>query len=135
MLEVLCLKCEIPLEEILTSYPPEIILKFSVLNIMRYVLPLPLVICKESVCLESSVKSNVDTKISVPSDSTTICGDDKTFAALMIQSKSSADSSNEISGSGTANCFSGGTVIILGAQKRYLILLRPFIPEIRTLLS
>ena len=45
---------------------------------------------------------------------------------------SDAEISKEISGSGILICFSGGTTIMCAAQKRYLILLRPLRPEIRT---
>ena len=130
------LKCEIPLDEIETSYEPDIILViFSVLKTILYLLPVPSVISSASVCAESFDRSRVTMFTFLPSDSIAICGEERTLAARMIQSKSSNFNSNLISASGIVNCFSGGVTIMLAGVKRYLILLRPLLPMIVTCFS
>ena len=64
-----------------------------------------------------------------------MCGEERTEAARRTQSKSSEENVNLISASGITNCFSGGVTIIVGSQKRYLILLRPLLPTITTCFS
>ena len=101
----------------------------------RNLSPLPAETSNASVCAELSDESNAVTVTLEPSDSTATCGEPRTPAAFITQSKSSADSENDTSGLGIANCFSGGVTIIVGSQKRYFILLRPLLPTILTSLS
>ena len=108
---------------------------FSVLKTILNLLPLPSEISRASVCAESFCKSSVTILTFLPSDSIATCGEERTLAARMTQSKSSAVSSNLISASGIVNCFSGGVTIILDGVKRYLILLRPLLPTIVTCFS